>query len=146
MNKIIKMFMWVLILVSIVILGIGFMKGYPASPALDNGTVDPLLYWAYAMLGIALVCIVVVGLVIAGINNPKSILKLVIGIAAVAVLCFVVYLVSAGEPALNLTTLDQPEAGTLKIIDTVLNLTYLTGAIAILAIVFGEILGAVRNR
>ena len=133
MNKFFKMFMWVLILVSVVILALGFVKGYPDSPAMDNGTVDPLLYWAYAMLGIALACVVVVGIVIAAMNNPKSLIKLLAGVVAIAAVCFVVYLVSAGAPALNLT-------------DTVLNLTYLTGGLAILAIVFGEILGTVRNK
>ena len=145
MNKFFKMFMWVLILVSVVILALGFVKGYPDSPAMDNGTVDPLLYWAYAMLGIALACVVVVGIVIAAMNNPKSLIKLLAGVVSIAAVCFVVYLVSAGAPALNLTT-EQPSATTLKLTDTVLNLTYLTGGLAILAIVFGEILGTVRNK
>ena len=145
MNKFFKMFMWVLILVSVVILALGFVTGYPDSPAMDNGTVDPLLYWAYAMLGIALACVVVVGIVIAAMNNPKSLIKLLAGVVAIAAVCFVVYLVSAGAPALNLTT-EQPSATTLKLTDTVLNLTYLTGGLAILAIVFGEILGTVRNK
>ena len=78
-------------------------------------------------------------------NNPKSLIKLLAGVVAIAAVCFVVYLVSAGAPALNLTT-EQPSATTLKLTDTVLNLTYLTGGLAILAIVFGEILGTVRNK
>lgn len=145
MNKFFKMFMWALIAVSIVILVLGFVKGFPASPAMDNGTVDPLLYWAYAMVGIAVVCVVLVGIIIAAANNPKSLIKLGIGIVAVAAVCFVVYSISAGAPAIGLTT-EQPNAGTLKLTDTVLNLTYLAGGLAVLAIVFGEILGTVRTK
>lgn len=145
MNKIFKMFMWVLIIISLVILVFGFVKGFPGSPATDNGTVDPLLYWAYAMVGITLACVVVVGIIIAAMNNPKSLIKLGIGIVAVAVVCFVVYSVSAGEPAMGLTD-EQPSHGVLKLTDTVLNLTYLAGVVAIVSIVFGEILGAIRTK
>ena len=145
MNKIFKWFMWALIIVGLVILVMGTTKGFPGSPAEDNGTVDPLLYWAYAMLGIAIFCVIVVGIVISVVNNPKSLIKLCAGIVAVAAICFVVYSISKGAPALNLTT-EQPSQGTLKLTDTVLNLTYLAGGCAILSIVFGELIGAVLNR
>ncbi len=146
MNKIFKWLMWVLIAVSVVILLFGFIKGYPSSPAEnDYGTVDSLLYWAYAMVGITIFCVVVVGIIIAAMNNPKSLVKLGVGLVAIAAVVLVVYLVSAGDPAVGLS-MDQPSAGTLKLTDTVLNLTYLTGALAVLAIVFGEILAVIRNR
>ncbi len=145
MNKFFKLFMWVLVLISLVILVLGWVKGFPDSPATDNGTVDPLLYWAYVMVGIAVACVVVVGIVIGAVNNPKSLIKLGIGIVVVAVLCLIVYSVSAGAPAVNLTT-EQPSAGTLKLTDTVLNLTYLAAGVAVVSIIFGEILSAIRNK
>lgn len=146
MNKIFKGLMWVLIIISVVLLVYGFATGYPASPAdNDHGTVDSLLYWAYIMVGIALFCVIVVGIVIAAMNNPKSLIKLGIGIVAVAAVVLIVYALSSGSPAVGLST-DQPSAGTLKLTDTVLNLTYLAGVLAILAIIFGEILAAIRNR
>ncbi|MBQ5415655.1 MAG: hypothetical protein IIU23_00465, partial [Bacteroidales bacterium] len=79
------------------------------------------------------------------INNPKSIIKLLIGLVAVAAVCFVVYLVSKGNPAVGLTV-DQPSAQTLKLTDTILNLTYLVGGVAIASIVLGEVISAIRNR
>ncbi len=133
--------------ISVVALGLlvwGFVKGFPANVAEDNGTVDPLLNWGYVVIGIALFCVIVVGTIVSAINNPKSLVKLGIVLAAIAAVCFVVYLLSPGNEALNLTV-DQPSATTLKLTDTVLNLTYLSGALAILAIVFGEIWGAVRK-
>ena len=84
LNKIFKWLRWALILIGVAILVWGFMKGYPGTPAADNGTVDPLLYWAYALVGIAIFCIVVFGVAIAAVNNPKSLVKLGIGLVAVA--------------------------------------------------------------
>ena len=142
-----KIFKWIMLAISVVALGLlvwGFVKGFPANVAEDNGTVDPLLNWGYVVIGIALFCVIVVGTLVSAINNPKSLVKLGIVLAAIAAVCFVVYLLSPGNEALNLTV-DQPSATTLKLTDTVLNLTYLSGALAILAIVFGEIWGAVRK-
>lgn len=144
-NKIFKWLMLALILIGVGILVWGMMTGYPATPAMDNGTVDPLLYWAYALVGIAIFCIVVFGIAIAAVNNPKSLLKLGLGLVAIFAVCFVVYLVSTGAPAVGLLTA-QPSASTLKLTDTVLNLTYLAGGLAIVSIVVGEIISAVRNR
>ena len=144
-NKIFKWLMLALILIGVAVLVWGFVKGYPATPAADNGTVDPLLYCAYAFFGIALFCIVVFGIAIAAVNNPKSLVKLLIGLVAVAAICFVVYLVSPGAPAVGLLT-EQPSASTLKLTDTVLNLTYVAAALAIVAIICGELISAVRNK
>ena len=133
--------------ISIVAIGLliwGSIVGFPARVADDNGTVDPLLNWTYVVIGIALFCVIVVSTVVSAMNDPKSLVKLGIGLAAIAVVCFVVYLLSPGNEALNLTV-EQPSATTLKLTDTVLNLTYLTGALAIAAIIFGEIWRAVRK-
>ena len=143
-----KIFKWIMLAISVVALGLlvwGFVKGFPANVAEDNGTVDPLLNWGYLVIGIALFCVIVVGTIVSAINNPKSLVKLGIVLVAIAAVCFVVYLLSPGNEALNLTIEKLPSATTLKLTDTVLNLTYLSGALAILAIVFGEIWGAVRK-
>ena len=133
--------------ISIVAIGLlvwGSIVGFPARVADDNGTVDPLLNWTYVVIGIALFCVIVVSTVVSAMNDPKSLVKLGIGLAAIAAVCFVVYLLSPGHEAINLTV-EQPSATTLKLTDTVLNLTYLTGALAIAAIIFGEIWRAVRK-
>ncbi|MDT3356636.1 MAG: hypothetical protein LIR35_03485 [Bacteroidota bacterium] len=142
-----KIFKWIMLAISIVAIGLliwGSIVGFPARVADDNGTVDPLLNWTYVVIGIALFCVIVVSTVVSAMNDPKSLVKLGIGLAAIAVVCFVVYLLSPGNEALNLTV-EQPSATTLKLTDTVLNLTYLTGALAIAAIIFGEIWRAVRK-
>ena len=86
--------MWALIAVSVVLLVLGFTKGFPATVAEDNGAVDPLLNWAYIMFGLAVACVIIVGLIVAAMNDPKSLIKLIIGLVVVAAICFVVYLVS----------------------------------------------------
>ena len=143
---IIRIIELVLILISVALLVWGWVKGYPATVADDNGTVDPLLFWAYIMVGIALFCILIVGLFLAIKNNPKVLVKYGVVLLGIAALCLVCYLLAKGAPAVGLTSMDQPTAGTLKLTDTILNLTYVTGAAAILSIIIGEIIMAIRNK
>lgn len=141
-SKIFKWLMWALVLISVGVLVWGSVTGFESNDAV---AVDVLLRWGYIMVGIALAAVIVVGIVISAINNPKSLIKMLIGLVAIAAVCFVVYLVSPGAPALNLTT-EQPSASTLKLTDTIMNLTYLAGGLAIFAIIFGEIMSSVRSK
>ena len=141
---IVKLIELVLILVSVAILVWGWVKGFPATVADDNGTVDPLLYWAYVMIGIALFSILVVGLIIAIRNNPKVLVKYGLVLAGVAVLCLISYMLAKGNPAIGLT--DQPDFQTLKLTDSILNLTYIVGGASIVSIIIGEIVMAIRNK
>ena len=142
---IIKIIELVLIVISVALLVWGFVKGFPATVADDNGTVDPLLYWTYIMLGLALVAILIVGLFIAIKNNPKVLVRYGLILLGIAALCLVCYLLAKGNPAIGLTT-DQPDFMTLKLTDSVLNLTYIVGAASILAIIVGEVVMAIRNK
>ena len=141
-SKIFKWLMIALIVVSVILLVLGFVKGFEAN---DGKAVENLLRWGYVMLGLAVVAAIVVSAIVGFINNPKSIIKLLIGLVAVAAVCFVVYLISKGNPAVGLTV-DQPSASTLKLTDTILNLTYLVGGVAIASIVVGEVISAIRNK
>ena len=139
--KIFKWISWVFIIVS-VILAVWAFTRFGGSG--EGAAVEVLLYLAYAMVVLALVAVLCVGLFIAAKNDPKSLVKLGIVLIGAAAVCFVVYLISPGNPALNLN-MDQPSASTLKLVDTVLNLTYITGGLAILAIICGEIWSAIRK-
>ena len=134
----------VLIVISVILLVWGFVKGFPATVADDNGTVDPLLWWAAIMIGLALVAILVVGLIIAIKNNPKVLVRYGLILLGIAALCLVCYLLAKGNPAIGLTT-EQPDFMTLKLTDSVLNLTYIVGAASILAIIVGDVVMAIRN-
>ena len=140
LNKIFKWAMVLLIVVSVVLLVMGFAAGW------KEGNVDTLLGWTYCMVGLALAAVIIVGLIVGAINDPKSLVKLGIGLLVVAVVCFLAYLIAPGAPAMNLTSMDQPSAATLKLTDTILYLTYFAGTLAVLAIVVGEIRLAITNK
>ena len=139
LNKIFKWVMIALIILSVAILIWGFTQGFGGS------TVDTLLYWTYGMLGLALFCVIVVGLIVSTKNNPKNLVKIGIILVGVAALCLVAYLLAKGDPAIGYT--GAPVTGsTLKLTDTILNLTYIVGAAAIAAIVVGEIRMAIASK
>ena len=141
LNKIFKWGMVVLILVSVAILIWGFSVGFESN---GGAATDVLLTWAYIMVGLALASWIVVGLIVNTANNPKSLIKLGCILIGAAVLCGAVYFISAGSPAVGMAV--QPDASTLKLTDTLLNLTYVCGAAAIAAIIVGEIRMALNNR
>ena len=101
---------------------------------------------SYAMLVIALVAVLCVGLYITATTNPKSLVRIGVALAGAAALCLVAYLLASGKPALGFTGATPPTAGELKLTDTVLNLTYILGAGAIVAIVAGEIISGILNK
>ena len=139
LNKIIKWGMVALIIISVALLIWGFSKGF------EGNAVDVLLYWTYIMLGLAVFSWVIIGLIVSTKNNPKSLVKIGIVILGVAALCLIAYLLAKGNPAM---AYNGPEvsAGTLKLTDTILNLTYITGGAAILAIIVGEIRMAIASK
>lgn len=139
LNKIIKWCMIALIVVSVGLLIWGFSKDFA-----DNA-VDVLLYWTYCMLGLAVFSWIVIGLIVGAKNNPKSLVNIGIILVGVAALCLVAYLLAKGDPAVAYNG-PAVSAGTLKLTDTILNLTYIVSGAAILAIIVGEIRMAIASK
>ena len=142
-SKIFKIVKWVLAAISVALLVWGFVAGFESN---GGRAVEVLLYWAYIILAIAILAVVVFGLIISAKNDPKSLVRLGIGLAVVALICFIAYLLAPGKMPLQWTNAKLPSAGELKLTDTILNLTYLTGAAAIVSIIVGEIVMSVRNK
>ena len=140
-EKIIK---WVL--VALFIIGVffsiyGFIAGFETN---GNAPVDMLLYCTYAFAAIAIIAVLFGVIVIGGMNNPKSLLKIGIGLVAIAAIVAVAYVLAPGTPAVGY--LGEPVSdGTLKLTDTILNLTYLTFGAAIVSLIVGWIVGATRK-
>ncbi|MBE6215372.1 MAG: hypothetical protein E7123_03990 [Bacteroidales bacterium] len=140
-EKIIK---WVL--VALFILGVifsfyGFAVGFESN---GNAPVDTMLYCAYAYAAIAILAVLFGVVVIGGMNNPKSLLWLLVGVVVIAVIIAGAYMLAPGTPAVGY--LGEPVSeGTLKLTDTILNLTYLLFGGAILALIAGWIIGATRK-
>ena len=139
LNKILKWGMVVLIVASVALLIWGFARGF------GGNTVDVLLYWTYAMVGLAVFSWVVIGLIVGTKNNPKSLIKIGLILVGVAVVCLIAYLLAKGDPAMAYNG-PAVSGGTLKLTDTILNLTYIAGAAAILSIVVGEIRMAIASK
>ena len=141
--KIFKWISWALLLISVVLAVWAFTRFGGSG---EGAAVETMLYWAYAMLIIALVAVLCIGLYITATTNPKSLVRIGIALAAAAVLCLVASLLASGKPALGFTGATPPTAGELKLTDTVLNLTYILGAGAIVAIIAGEIISGILNK
>ena len=140
-EKIIKWVLAVLFVVGVVFSFYGFAVGVESN---GNAPVDNMLYCAYAFAAITILAVLFGVVVIGGMNNPKSLLKLLAGLVAIAAIVAVAYVLAPGTPAVGY--LGEPVSdGTLKLTDTVLNLTYLLFGGALLALVVGWIVGATRK-
>ena len=140
-EKLIKWILVALFIVGIVFSVYGFIVGFDTN---GNAPVDNILYCTYAFAAIAVLAVVFGVVVIGGINNPKNLLKLLAGLVVVAAIVAVAYVLAPGTPAVGY--LGEPVSdGTLKLTDTVLNLTYFSFGAAILALVVGWIVGATRK-
>ena len=143
LNKIFKWGMVVLILISVALLVWGFAADWLSN---DAQPVNVMLNWAYIMIGLALAAWIIVGLIISVKNDPKSIVKMLIVIVGIAALCAVAFLLAKGEVYPGSMAMEAAEASDLKLTDTILNLTYIVGVAAIVAIIVGEIRLAIANK
>ena len=140
-EKIVKWVLAALFAVGVVFSFYGFAVGFESN---GNAPVDNILYCAYAFALVTILAVVFGVVVIGGINNPKSLLKLVLGLVAGGAVVAVAYVLAPGTPAIGY--LGNPVSdGTLKLVDTVLNLTYFLFGGALLTLVVGWIIGAIRK-
>ena len=139
--KIAKWISWALLLISV---GLSVWAFTQFGGSGKEAAVQTMLYWAYAMLIIALIAVLCIGLYVAVKTDPKSLVRIGIGLAAAAVLCLIAYLLASGAPALGMTS-KIPTAAELKLTDTVLNLTYILGAAAVAAVIAGEVIAGIRK-
>ena len=140
-EKIVKWVLAALFAVGVVFSFYGFVVGFESN---GNAPVDNMLYCAYAFALTTILAVLFGVVVIGGINNPKSLLKLLIGLVAGGAVIAVAYVLAPGTPAIGY--LGEPVSdGTLKLVDTVLNLTYFFFGGALLTLVGGWIIGAIRK-
>jgi ABC-type antimicrobial peptide transport system permease subunit len=140
-EKIVKWVLAALFAVGVVFSFYGFVVGFETN---GNAPVDNMLYCAYAFALTTILAVVFGVVVIGGINNPKSLLKLLLGLVAGGAVIAVAYVLAPGTPAIGY--LGNPVSdGTLKLVDTVLNLTYFFFGGALLTLVVGWIIGAIRK-
>ena len=137
MNKIIKWITWALMIVGVVLTVLVFTSNG------SDTSVNMLLYWAYAMVVLAVIAICV-GIGRDSAVNPKNLVKIGIVIAAAVVLVGAAYLLAPGTPAVGYVGAPVSDAA-LKLTDTILNLTYFAVAVAVVAIIYGVVRDAVKK-
>jgi hypothetical protein len=101
---------------------------------------DIALIWAYILVLITLIASLVFPL-IAVISNPKALVRLLAVLAGAAVLIVISYVMSKGTPIeiIGYTGTDNSDPATLKMIDTVLFVTYMLFGLAIASIIYAII-------
>ena len=140
-EKVIKWILLALFIVGAVLSFYGFGVGFESD---NNAPVDNILYCAYGFSALTIAAVVFGVVVIGGINNPMSLVKLLIGLVVIAAIVAGAYFLAPGTPAVGY--LGEPVSdGTLKLTDTILNLTYLLCGGSILALVAGAAISAFKK-
>ena len=151
-QKIVSVFLYFILAVSVVILGFFYYKASgvayendaPFQEKLDayGSVIDAFIIWAYVLIGLAAAAAVIPA-VITLATQPKNAVKSIISIVAVAALVLVAWLMSDGTP---FTTAQLPGyegegnvPETLKIADTMLFTMYFLLAGAIVSIIYAEV-------
>ena len=139
MKNISKLIGWVLGIVGIV-LGIWCLANGGAT---NEGPVNILLRYSYFLLIAAVVILLLLAIIQTAKNNPKGLIKALCVIVGVAALVAIAYALASSDPIVSLKK--QPDAGTLKLTDTIMKLTYILGGAAIVSIIFGVIRNAINK-
>ena len=120
-------------------------------------SVQLLLWGGYIFAAITLLAVIFGVVIIGGFNSPKSLLKLGVGVVAIVVIVVLAIILS---PDVKESVKDLPLAlkdqlllnggqealnGSLRLTDAMLNLTYLLGGGALIALVAGWIIGLTRK-
>ena len=140
-----KVFTWLMILLLVIGAGIvvwGAIVGFASNDGLASSV---LLNYAYITVALALLAIII-GFIVGARGDAKSFIRLGIGILAIAAFVFIVYLIAPGKEAIGLVSVEQPSKGMLKLTDTILYMAYILVAVAVVAIIVGEIRMSLTNK
>ena len=142
-SKISQYFLWALMAVSLVLVGIFFFGGFVEGTE-DTSLAEPLitetiLKWAYVLFILTL-AIAVVFQFIFMFTNLRAVKRMGIVLGIAAVLIFISYQL-ADDTLLNLIQYTGPDnvPGTLQFVGTSLIFTYILGVLAIVAIIYSSI-------
>ena len=146
LRKILGLLTIVLFLVSAVIVVMFYLNVVPLSnpeEQMEHGVTDTFIWWAYILFGICAVLAFLVfplwGFVQQIIDNPKSVVKTVVIIAAVALVCIIAYAMADGSFSSITNTLVETNETELKWSGAGLNALYISLGIAVLAVIYAEV-------
>jgi ribose/xylose/arabinose/galactoside ABC-type transport system permease subunit len=110
----------------------------------QDSMLDSLLYYTYALIGIAVLAALILPLINL-LGNPKGLKKMLMSLILVVVFVGIAYLLSSGEPLQVKTNIEASES-VLRMTDAGLILVYIMSAVAFVAILSGGLVRLVRNR
>lgn len=139
--KVIKAIEWILLIIGVVLAVFGYIYGFTEA---DGVATDILIYCAYALIVVAVLAVLGLGLYFSIKQNPKSLIKIGVGAVVVAAIVGVAYVLAPGTPAVGSSV--QISDTMLKMTDTILNITYFSCGAAVLSIIIGAVVNAVRNK
>jgi len=141
MKKILNIFMYVIMAISIIIAIYFFLE------MKDEGRVGILLVWTYILFALAIGMALVSALFNAA-SNPQSLKKMALNIGFLVVVFGVSYMLasSAQTPVTEALPTGPPSAMAMKLTDMGLKVTYFLFALTILVALLGPAIAAIRNR
>ncbi len=147
-EKLTKWLLALLFVAGVVLSVYGFIVGWPAEEEKWDTSlhfpVDLILWGAYIFAGITILSVVFGVVVIGGMNNPKSLVKLLVAVVAIVAVVGGAWFFAPGTPAIGYLG-DPVSDFSLKLTDATLILTYASCGAAILSLVIGWIVGATRK-
>ena len=146
LRKILGILTIVLFVVSAVIVVMFYMNVVPLSnpqEQMDHSITDTFIGWAYILFFICAILAFLVfplwSFVQQIIDNPKSVVKTLVVVAAVALVCIVAYALADGSFNSITDTLVETNETELKWSGAGLNALYISLGIAILAVIYAEV-------
>jgi hypothetical protein len=146
LRKILGILTIVLFVVSAVIVVMFYMNVVPLSnpqEQMDHSITDTFIGWAYILFFICAILAFLVfplwSFVQQIIDNPKSVVKTLVVIAAVALVCIIAYALADGSfDSITSTTVETNE-NELKWSGAGLNALYISLGVAVLAVIYAEV-------
>ncbi len=103
----------------------------------------PVLIIAYLLIAVGAIA-AILGPIITSLNNPKSLIKSLIGVVVLAVIFFIGYSVAGGELTPRYIEYGVTTESASKVIGGVLTMMYLLFGVALVAVVAGWIMKLVN--
>ena len=128
----------ILFVVSLVLFGIVFSQNPKTT---DASSLNPYLYWIYALVVLAL-CVTLLFPLVGAFKSKKKLLRLIILILAVVVIVGGAWLLAPGT-AIDTNAITKPSD--FKLADSALFITYLMVAAAIISLVWSAIRSAIKK-
>ncbi len=145
-RKILGILTIVLFVVSAIIVVMFYTNVVPLSnpqDQMEHGVTDTFIGWAYVLFFVCAILAFLVfplwGFVQQIIDNPKSVIKTVVIVAAVALVCIIAYALADGSFDSITNTLVETNETELKWSGAGLNAMYIALGIAVLAVIYAEV-------